>query len=72
MAELIVNKKSVTSRSHKIVCNIIPELKSFNFLHDDCDKELFVLNYDGLLDEGTLRQFDIDLSQEYFPSFLIF
>ena len=52
--------------SHRIVCNIIPELKSFTFLLAEGDKELFVLNDDGLIEEDTGRQFDFDLTQEYF------
>ena len=51
---------------HRIVCNIIPELKSFTFLLAEGDKELFVLNDDGLIEEDTGRQFDFDLTQEYF------
>ena len=52
--------------SDRIVCNIIPELKSFTFLLAEGDKELFVLNDDGLIEEDTGRQFDFDLTQEYF------
>ena len=51
---------------HRIVCNIIPELKSFPFLLEDGDKELFALNDDDSIDEDTGRQFDFDLTQEYF------
>jgi hypothetical protein len=51
---------------HRIVCNIIPELKSFPFLHEDGDKELFALNDDGSIDEDTGRRFDFDVTQEYF------
>jgi hypothetical protein len=50
----------------RIVCNIIPELKSFPFFLVDGDKELFALNDDGSIDKDTGRKFDFDLTQEYF------
>ena len=58
--------------SDRIVCNIIPESKSFTFLLEDGDKELFALNDDSLIEEDTGRQFGFDLTQEYFKRIGVF